>query len=204
MIDHEKELHDLKLHVARSQLGTALALFIENKDPISVHTLACAGGEVIDNLAKHRKEERFTNHILETYPDLDEGKIRGLRNKYWNAFKHFNDRQGQPREDNQIIQSFTDEVNDHSLFIGWWDYQKLTERLPLAAQAFQCWYYALYEDKVRPDFDLSKVRKVFPAITTMSRVDQKRKLRRTIEKYKSDLKIIRDPCTEMKKLMMDA
>lgn len=35
---------DLKAAVARRQLGTALALFLDDSDPISVHCLACGGG----------------------------------------------------------------------------------------------------------------------------------------------------------------
>jgi hypothetical protein len=37
-----------KAQIARRQLGTALALFIEDLDPVSVHTLACAGGEIAE------------------------------------------------------------------------------------------------------------------------------------------------------------
>jgi hypothetical protein len=35
-----------KTQIARRQLGTALALFLENYDPVSVHTLTCAGCEI--------------------------------------------------------------------------------------------------------------------------------------------------------------
>jgi len=204
MGERETELHVLKLRAARCQLGTALALFIDNRDPISVHSLACSGSEIVDDLAHHINQERFATHILETYPDLDEGNIRSLRNKYWNAFKHFGDRKGNPRNDGELFQNFSDEVNDHSLFIGWWDYQKVTDRLPLAAQVFQLWYYALYEEKVRLGYDFTRVRKVFPLLTTLHRVEQKRQLRRVIGKYKSDTKIKFDPRTEMKKLIIDA
>lgn len=48
-----------KNEVARRQLGTALALFIEDFDPVSVHTLACAGGEVAEHLARKAGAEPF-------------------------------------------------------------------------------------------------------------------------------------------------
>jgi hypothetical protein len=32
-----------KTQVARRHLGTALALFLDDRDPVPVHTLACAG-----------------------------------------------------------------------------------------------------------------------------------------------------------------
>jgi hypothetical protein len=44
-----------KIQVARRQLGTALALFIEDLDPISVHTLACAGGEIAEQIEQRLK-----------------------------------------------------------------------------------------------------------------------------------------------------
>lgn len=204
MTEQTTEAHELKLRIARCQLGTALALFLENKDPISVHSLACSGGEILDDLAKHIGQERFADHILETHSARDEQEIREFRNEYWNAFKHFSKRKGTPREDQGLISNFSDIINDHSLFVGWWDYQKLTGILPLEAHAFQLWYYALYEEKVRPYFDFSMVRKMFPAITAMRRTEQKRKLRRVIAKHKSDFQVMGDPLTEKKKLMADA
>jgi hypothetical protein len=40
-----------KLNVARHQLGTALDLFIRDRDPIAVQCLACGGVELIDSIA---------------------------------------------------------------------------------------------------------------------------------------------------------
>ncbi len=37
-----------KTHVARRQLGVALALFLEDLDPIVVHVLACTAGEIAE------------------------------------------------------------------------------------------------------------------------------------------------------------
>lgn len=45
-----------KLSVAKGQLVTALDLFMRDKDPISVHCLACGGGEVIEGLAETQGE----------------------------------------------------------------------------------------------------------------------------------------------------
>ncbi|WP_347882443.1 hypothetical protein [Bradyrhizobium sp. SSUT18] len=40
-----------KLNVARHQLGTALDLFIKDRDPVAVQCLACGGGELIEAIA---------------------------------------------------------------------------------------------------------------------------------------------------------
>src|SRR5262245_56209199 len=105
-----------KLLVARSQLVTALDMFARDKDPISVQCLACGGGEVIEAVAEAQSDAVFATHIIQTQPDMDRGAIRGLRNQYWNAFKHFSDRKGMPREDEELLRRFSDEINDAALF----------------------------------------------------------------------------------------
>jgi hypothetical protein len=70
-----------KLEVARRQLGTALALFLDNKDPVAVHVLTCGGGEIAQRLAEVAGTESFETHVLATFPDLDKGKLAMLRKK---------------------------------------------------------------------------------------------------------------------------
>ena len=77
-----------KTQVARRHLGTALALFLDDLDPVSVHTLACAGCEVAEHLTRKAGAKPFSTHALATFPSLDIQKIRRLQNQYWNAFKH--------------------------------------------------------------------------------------------------------------------
>jgi hypothetical protein len=185
-----------KISVARAQLLTALDLFIRDKDPISVHCLACGGGEVVEGLAKAKGEEVFATHMLETQPHLDRDALRGIRNQYWNAFKHFDDRKGFQREDEELLHRFGDKINDGSLYIGWWDYLSFQKRVPVIAQVFQVWFYAIYEEKLAPDADLSVIRTVFPGIRSCDRAEQKRRLRRTVEKYRRDKALLADPATE--------
>src|SRR5260370_534581 len=80
-----------KLNVARHQLGTALDLFIRDRDPISVQCLACGGGELIEQIATLNNLRPFSTHILETMPDIDIKKNRLLQRRYCNAFKNLQD-----------------------------------------------------------------------------------------------------------------
>ena len=41
--------------------------------------------------------------------------------------------------------------NDHALFFDWYDYVLATKTMPIEAQAFQAWYFALYPDKLNPE-----------------------------------------------------
>jgi hypothetical protein len=184
-----------KMMVAKAQLVTALDLFIRDKDPISVQCLACGGGEVVEGLAEDVGEDVFANHILQTLPDTDRKAIRVLRNQYWNAFKHISRRDGLRREDEELLRRFDDTKNDAALFVGWWDYAVLQKKLPVAVQVFQVWWYALNEEKLSPDADLSVVRSAFPDIRRKDRVEQKRRLRRAVEKYRKDKKLLADSAT---------
>jgi hypothetical protein len=185
-----------KVTVARAQLVTALDLFVRDKDPISVQCLACGGGEIVEGLADAHGEEPLAMHILKTQPDMDRKAVRKLRNQYWNAFKHFSDRQGLAREDEALLGRFDDTKNDAALFVSWWDYMTLQKKLPIPAQVFQIWWYALNEERLSPGADIDLFRTAFPEIRHQERAEQKRRLRRSIEKYRNNRKLLADPATE--------
>lgn len=185
-----------KLAVARHQLGTALDLFIRDADPVSVQCLSCGGSEMIAAVAGLKSIEPFSTHILQTQPHLDIGMVRGLQRQYWNAFKHLTNRRGKVRDDSETLAAFDDTKNDSALFIGWWDYQALVKRLPIAAQVFQVWYYAMNEEKLTPGADVESIRSVFGDIARVDRAQQKRRLKLVVERYSTDPNLIADPLTE--------
>jgi len=187
----------LKVQLARAQLGTALDLYIRDKDPVSVHVLACGGCELIEGIAEKAGHSTLSTHILETHPDIDMKGIRLLRNQYWNAMKHFyaHDRKTE-RDDYELMASFSDSQNDMPLFMGWFDYVQVTGKLPIAVQVFQVWWYALYEEKLVEDADKRAIRSLFPDIADKDRAEQKRRLRRAIEKYRDRSDLLQDPRTE--------
>ncbi|MBY5890380.1 hypothetical protein HFN49_29815 [Rhizobium leguminosarum] len=113
----------IKIQIARAQLGTALDLFIRDRDPYSVHSLACGGSEIVEGLAKEADLPSISTHILQTIPDIDQRKLKRLRNQHWNAFKHFYEQDGKTvRDDEALMADFADEANDAVLFGGWLDY----------------------------------------------------------------------------------
>ena len=186
-----------KVAVAKAQLVTALDLFIRDKDPISVQCLACGGGEVVEGLAEIDGTEPFATHILATQPQMDRKEIRRKKNLYWNAFKHCSDLKGMARDDEKLLADFNDTMNDAALFIGWWDYAVVQQKLPVAAQVFMVWWCALYEEKLAPDVERDAIRTAFTDIRRQARAEQKRRLRRTIEKYRNNKKLLADPATEL-------
>ena len=78
-----------KLNAAQRQIKTAIALWFEDGDPVSVHTLAFAAYEIFHCLSEHRNPHR-RDLIFDTFHIKDEYR------KYWlavvkkeaNFFKH--------------------------------------------------------------------------------------------------------------------
>jgi hypothetical protein len=193
-----------KTQIARRQLGTALALFIADLDPVCVHVLACGGGEIAQHLTVKASREPFRDQAIATFPDLSVEKIRGIRNRYWNAFKHATTRKGLDRADKALLEKFADIQNDHALFVGWYDYSLATSRMPIEAQAFQTWYFALYPDKLNPDVDVSAYEAHFPRLLTLSRQNQKRALRAAIARARMDADVMSNAATESGPLIVSA
>ncbi|MGO7805265.1 hypothetical protein ACC694_23240 [Rhizobium ruizarguesonis] len=191
----------IKIQIARAQLGTALDLFIRDRDPYSVHSLACGGSEIVEGLAKEADLPSISTHIPQTIPDIDQRKLKRLRNQHWNAFKHFYEQDGKTvRDDEALMADFADEANDAVLFGGWLDYLLVTKRLPVEAQVFQVWWYATNPKSMNPDVDPSPWQSLFPKIDTQSREEQKRRLRRAVERWRNSKGILRDPRTELEPL----
>ncbi len=188
----------VKIQIARAQLGTALDLFIREKDPYSVHSLACGASEIVEGLAKEASLPSISTHILQTVPDIDQRKLKRLRNQHWNALKHFYEQDGKTvRDDEALMADFTDQANDAVLFGGWLDYLLITKRLPVEAQVFQVWWFAMNPKSMNPDVDPSPWQSIFPRIDTMPRREQKRRLRRAGEKWRESSEILQDPRTEL-------
>lgn len=196
---------DHKLQIARAQLGTALHLFIRDKDPISVHALACGGYEIVEGLAKQAGVKPIVTHLLALNPELNVKEMVKLRNQYWNCFKHYyKPDQSTVRDDEELFATFSDTANDAALYLGWQDYANVAGKMPIEAQVFHIWWCAIYIEKLVPGTDLESVMRVFPDIGKNERQEQKRRLRRAVEKYRKDKAVMADPRTEKFPLLVGA
>jgi hypothetical protein len=166
---------------------------VEDLDPVSVHALACAGGEMAEHLTRKAGAEPFAEHALATFPDLQPRKLRRLRNQYWDAFKRATARDGQAREDQELLEPFSSQQNDHALLIGWYDYERAIEALPIEAPAFQAWYFALYPGRLNPAFDGSAYEALFPGLREMSCPERKKALREAIGRARAKPSIMAHP-----------
>ena len=177
-----------KTEIARRQLGAALMLFLEDSDPVSVHTLACAGCEIAEYLTQKAGEKPFSTHALTTFPDLDICEIRQLQNQYWNAFKHARTRGGIERKDSELLESFGDEVNDHTLFIGWYDYMLAVRALPVENTNISGMVFRAIPREAKPR---SQYNDTSAALSNgKSRADQKGVLREVISSYRENAELM--------------
>jgi hypothetical protein len=188
-----------KTEIARRQLGSALALFLKDSDSVSVHTRACVCCEIAEHLTRKAGAEPFSTHALLTLPEINVGAIR---NQYWNAFKHAKTRGGIERDDSELIARFHDAVNDHTLLIGWYDYVLAVGALPIEAQIFQMWYFALYPEKLNPEVDTMTYQRLFQMLPSKSRAAQKQALREVISSYRGNAEVMTHPETDPRPLMV--
>ncbi|GGE50059.1 hypothetical protein GCM10011517_17290 [Actibacterium pelagium] len=129
-------------------------------------------------------------------------EIHKLRNQYWVALKHSKDKSGQPFELPSALEGFSDTTNDHYLFVTWYDYAKAGYPLPIGAQVFQVWYYAMYPDKLANAEEEEVSKRVFSNVTEIERFEQKKRLRQKVEIYLHDKELLAHPKTDVRPLLM--
>jgi hypothetical protein len=185
-----------KTHVARRQLGVALALFLEDLDPIAIHVLACTGGEVAEYLAVKADGQPFNARALATFRNNTLREIRLARNRFWSSFRRATTYGDDDESYNNLMSGFSDLQNDHALLVGWYDLMLVSRKLPIEAQVFQSWYFALYPDQLGSEADASRYETLFPRLRDLIRPDQKQALRDAIEHARQDPVIMNDSATE--------
>ena len=89
------------LVVARSQLLTAIDLFFNDRDPISVHALAGNTREILESLCRLAAVEPITELFLRDQPHKPKKDIYAALNLYGNCFKHVG-KTWEDRKDGQI------------------------------------------------------------------------------------------------------
>jgi hypothetical protein len=161
-----------------------------------------AGGEVAERLASNAGAAPFIEHILATFPKRKVGEIRQIQRQFSNAFKHATTRNGEDRNDQEIISSFDPEVNNHTLFVGWHDFMLSGSPTPIEAQVFTAWYFARHPEKINPDVDMSPFEQIFPNLSSAKPRRQLHRLRDVIRKQKKNGAVMEDTRTDRRPLVL--
>lgn len=134
-----------KLTVATMQLNSAIRLFFEDRDPVSVHTLVCASLEILQKLINDRSKI-ITNQLV-IHPDtmfVNEEyrkEYKRIISKNRNFFKHAD-------RDRKDIIKFNTEINELYIFEAYRTFLIVSsiDVLSVEMQTFYIWFFAHYKD----------------------------------------------------------
>ncbi len=188
-----------KEEAARRQLGTALHLWLENLDPVSVHVLACGGCEVAETLARKISGKSFTSFSLEVHTELSQRDIVDRRNTFWNAMKHANDKKGKLRDDEDLLAEPLGKENEARLAEGWYDLMQVMP-IPVEAHALVNWFFAKHADVEEP---IDWVNELFP-VRSMDEAEQKAFLLARIVQFRDDPELMDDDRIDRRPLIVPA
>jgi len=188
-----------KAHVARSQLGTALHLYLEGLDPVSVHVLACGGLEVAEGLAEQAQATPFRDFALDVHPDMAVRDLVKIRNAAWNAMKHAKNRAGAPRDDEELLGGRWSNDNEALMMEGWFNLGQAGIPLPIEAQVFQLWMLAQHaqQDQVG-----ASVFELFPDLSGLSTEQRREALKEAIKVARGETEVMASAQTDPRPLIL--
>jgi hypothetical protein len=139
-----------KLQAARRQLETALDLYFNEKDPVSIHTLTAAAYNVLRDVNLNTGGtpmlvKQIHAEQIATITGKKLGEIRSILNETENFFKH-------AKDDPTGMLTFDDGQAEVLLFDAIGKYIEITqERVPVFG-AFHLWFASRHPDNLKPGF----------------------------------------------------
>jgi hypothetical protein len=156
-----------KLDAAQSQLSTAIWLYLEDRDPVSVHTLATAAGEIIDHLCKHRGLKTMRHTLNEAIKSEKRKEVFDKMDEARNFFKH-----ASWKKPDQKLEGFTDDRNLFAILFGAMGLGLLGQET-LESKMFSGWISVVYPSlMVQPP--VKELLTVFGDILNQPRAEQKK------------------------------
>jgi hypothetical protein len=184
-----------KIDAARRQLITAIRLFYDGGDPVSVYSLASNAWEIIDVLCTSAGIDSFSKQARENLPAGH--KLKHYVNQPCrNFFKHA-DQDPNPDSAVELREANVSAI----LFLAGEDYMRLRKGGPVEAQVFQAWFIAVFPEKVSDDDAvaqsiLDSAKLAFPGIATLAGSEQIAMGRQVLEDARHDADLAADPKTE--------
>ena len=129
--------HRLKVNKAeasRRQLETAIILYFDYGDPVSIHSLAAAAHQVLEDLyARNGGKTPMNATLVAHLPPALAQAIRAATRQPQNFFKHGN------RDPDDLLE-FTPELTEVVLLDAIMTYGRLTNDIPWLFDAFAKWF----------------------------------------------------------------
>ena len=184
------------LVVARSQLLTAIELFFNDRDPVSVHVLASNAREILESLCKLAAVDPITELILRDRPNRSKKDIYPALNLYRNCFNHVSETWEARKSEQATLNQFDDSENEYLLYICVEDYVRLRGSSPFPMQVLRAWFCALHSDLLGSAYSPQKFCNPFSGILQMDRYRQKRVALEAIQRSSDDPDVLANPQTE--------
>lgn len=158
-----------KRDVARRQLATAIRLFFDAGDLVSIFSLAANAWEIVDVLCERQGVVSFSRQTREHLPAGKDLKYDYINSPYRNFFKHAD------RDPQATLAEFRAENVEAIVFLSVEDYLRLFQQAPVEFQVYQLWYLATNTVKVANEHlasILEHTDSAFPGIQDLPRVKQ--------------------------------
>src|SRR3989344_5083783 len=129
-----------KLGAARSQLDTAIELFFQEKDEVSIHTLTSASFTILRDLGRRRGMPdpfEFTNNA----PGVLKKKIISLLNEPQNFFKHAD-------SDPSSLLHFNPTRTIYDMLMASSLYTQISQKASPLMTLFTIWFFTYRKDKL--------------------------------------------------------
>ncbi len=140
------KVHITKLDAARRQLETAIRLYFHNGDIVSIHTLASAAHEIVDDLAKAKNVERtlFKGMVLDYILPEHQKKWFEALNEAQNYFKHAD-------RDHQKVIQFEPRTTELTLFDSVDTYARISGEHTSLMKIFMGWFVIRHKEFFKKD-----------------------------------------------------
>jgi len=127
-----------KLGAAERQLREAIRLVFQDRDPISVHTLACAAHQILYDISKSRG---LSSNIKDVVPNRKRREWFNILNTSYNFFRHAN-------KDQEMEIDFNPTISHFFILDATFLYQNLQDKLFYEGALFRIWFNKRYPEYV--------------------------------------------------------
>ena len=160
------QIHISEIDTAKRQVETAIVLYFQNGDPVSIHTLTAAAYTILEKLGKTRGIKPIIKDT-EMIRKEKRGEWFELINNPQNFFKHGHDRKrGHPNPDQSYM--FRPATTDFLIWDACRMYAIITTEIPEFVFSFMCWFYIHYPDML-PDPEAEKLSSMHTSFDTHDR-----------------------------------
>ena len=147
-----------RLEAARRQIETAIGLYFENGDEVSIHTLSAAAHSIVEALCKKAgRPQMFKDAMLETIRPEHRKTVNNLMRRPQNFFKHAGTMQVDEIE-------FARGADDWVLYDATLGYQLLCGKVPDAMLAYRAWFLAQHADLIQSPAEQALINELAPKL----------------------------------------